>query len=80
MSQACVRSAIQRTRVREPRRASVHGGETVSGVGPPAHRFPIRPLDRGAIHDYVTGLRSLRDPTPVLGWPFLPCRGIGYWR
>ncbi len=32
------------------------------GVSRKSHRFPIRPLDRGANHDYVTGLRSRSDP------------------
>ena len=54
MSQASARSAIQRTPLREPRQTSVHGGEAADGVEPLAHTFPIRPLDRGAIHDYVT--------------------------
>jgi hypothetical protein len=43
------------------------GGGTADGVGELAQTFPIRPLDRGAIHDYVTGLRSLGDPMDAGG-------------
>ncbi len=51
MSQVYVRSAIQRTRMTEPRRASLHGGETTDGVGRLVPTLSLRPLDRGAIHD-----------------------------